>query len=203
MMKIGSKAGYINMGGCPEAMENGCPDGVIPPECDDYLVDLGAHWELKTTEMGVEYAMNATTGSGNDLVANNDDEFGAAPFCRPDDNDADAGNEWSGAWSHSNPVDGGDGVYRFEISRTLTTASTVSDKQMAVGETYEFGIAYWDPFETESGWTAAGHFVTGCSAEWIELVLEDSAGGGSSGFARSANIAFVASMVAAALAFFL
>jgi hypothetical protein len=160
------------MGGCPEAMEYGCEDGVIPPECDDYLVDLGAHWELSTTEMGVEYMMNATTGSGNDLVANKDDEFAAGPFCRSDDNDSAAGNEWSGSWSHSNPVEGGDGVYRFEISRTLTTASTVSDKQMAVGETYEFGIAYWDPFETEAGWTAAGHFVTGCSSEWIELVLE-------------------------------
>jgi hypothetical protein len=37
MMKIGSKAGYINMGGCPDAMEYGCDAG-IPPECDDYLV---------------------------------------------------------------------------------------------------------------------------------------------------------------------
>jgi hypothetical protein len=196
MMKIGSKAGFINMGGCPEAMETGCADGVIPPECEDYVVDLSAHWELSTTEMGVEYTMNATTGSGNDLVANNDDEFGVSPFCRPDDNDSAAGNEWSGSWSHSNPVDGGDGVYRFEISRPLTTASTMSDKQMEVGGTYEFGIAYWDPFETESGWTDAGHFLTGCSAEWIELVIEGPAGGSGS-FARNLLGAFAASMIAA------
>ena len=40
MMPIGSKASYLNMGGCLEAMENGC-DGGIPPSCADYLVDLG------------------------------------------------------------------------------------------------------------------------------------------------------------------
>ena len=40
MMPIGQKAGFLNMGGCPEAMENGCDAG-IPPECSDYLVDLG------------------------------------------------------------------------------------------------------------------------------------------------------------------
>jgi hypothetical protein len=46
MMKIGSKAGFINMGGCPLAMEDGCLNGV-PTECDDYRVDLGAHWEVR------------------------------------------------------------------------------------------------------------------------------------------------------------
>ena len=90
---------------------------------------------------------------------------GAAPYCRPDDDDALAANDWSGAWSHSNPVEGEAGVYTFEISRTLTTASTTSDAQMAPGNTYDFGIAWWDPFETEFGWTAAGHYLTGCSAD--------------------------------------
>jgi hypothetical protein len=171
MMPIGPKAAFLkNMGGCPEAMENGCDNG-IPPECADYLVDLGAHWELRTTEQNVEYQMNATTGSGNDLVANNDDEYGASPTCRSDDDDILAGNEWSGAWSHSNPVEGEAGMYRFELSRTLTTASTATDAQMEAGNTYDFGIAYWDPFETEFGWTAAGHFLTGCSADWISLTL--------------------------------
>lgn len=163
MMKIGPKAAYINMGGCPEALQ-GCDDG-IPAACEDYRVDLGAHWELRTTEQGVEYPMNATTGTGNDLIANNDDEYGVAPFCRFDDDDATAGNEWSGSWSHSNPVDGQDGVYSFEISRSLTTASTLTDKQLVAGGSYEFGIAYWDPFESEFGWTEAGHFLTGCSAD--------------------------------------
>lgn len=91
MMKIGPKAAYLNMGGCPEALQ-GCDNGP-PPECDEYRVDLGAHWELRTTQQGVEYPMNATTGSGNDLIANLDDEYGVSPFCRPDDDDAVAANE--------------------------------------------------------------------------------------------------------------
>lgn len=142
MMKIGEKASYLNMGGCPESMELGCADG-IPDSCADYLVDLGAHWELRTTQAGVEYPMNATTGSGNDLIANNDDEYGSSPYCRPDDDDELAGNEWSGAWAHSNPVEGEDGVYTFELSRLLQTPSLATDAQFTAGETYDFGIAYW------------------------------------------------------------
>ncbi|MGK3743524.1 MAG: hypothetical protein ACI8RD_007670 [Bacillariaceae sp.] len=176
MMPIGTKAGFLNMGGCPESLEaGGCPDGIIPETCNDYIVDLGAHWELKTTAMNTEYPMNATTGTGNDLVANLDDEWAVSSYCRPDDNDnMAAGNEWAGAWSHSNPVEGEMGMYSFEISRTLKTPSTLSDAQMEGGNTYDFGIAYWDPFETEDGWTASGHFLTGCSADWIKLRLEDS-----------------------------
>jgi hypothetical protein len=142
MMKIGPKAAFLNMGGCQESVEFGCDAG-IPAECQDYLVDLGAHWELRTTEQNVEYPMNATTGSGNDLIANLDDEYGASPFCRPDDDDANAGNEWSGAWSHSNPVEGESGVYNFELSRALTTSSLATDAQMEAGLTYDFGIAFW------------------------------------------------------------
>ena len=41
MMKMGSKAGFINMGGCEAALQ-GCDDGV-PAECDDYRV--GAYFE--------------------------------------------------------------------------------------------------------------------------------------------------------------
>jgi len=170
MMKIGQKAAFINMGGCPEAMEFGCLEG-IPPACEDYLVDLGAHWELSTTQPNILYPMNATSGTGNNLIANNDDEYGATPFCRPDDEGVSSGNEWAGAWSHSNPEEGASGVYRFELSRSLTTASNTTDAQIAPGKTYDFGIAYWDPYETEFGWTDPGHFLTGCSADWINLTL--------------------------------
>lgn len=174
MMPLGSKAAFLNMGGCPESMENGgCPDGIMPETCADYTVDLGAHWELKTTAMNTEYAMNATTGTGNDLVANLDDEVAVSSYCRPDDYGSLAGNEWAGAWSHTNPVEGEMGTYKFEIARTLTTPSTATDAQMAPGQTYDFGIAYWDPFETEAGWTAPGHYLTGCSADWIKLRLSD------------------------------
>lgn len=174
MMKIGADATFVNMGGCPVA----CTDGVADA-CKPYVVDLGAHWELKTTEQNVKYDLNvdnagndADNAPGNDLVANKDDEYSASPFCRFDDDDDDAGNEWSGAWAHSNPTDGASGKYVFELSRLLTTKSTVSDTQIVAGKTYEFGIAYWDPNESEAtGWTDAGHYTTGCGTEWIDLVL--------------------------------
>ena len=48
-------------------------DGV-PGECDNHLVDIGGHWELKTTQMGVEYGVDLESGTGNDPIANKDDE---------------------------------------------------------------------------------------------------------------------------------
>jgi hypothetical protein len=43
-------------------------------------------------------------------------------------------------WSHSaGTEDGADGTYMFELSRLLVTASTATDAQMTIGETYEFG----------------------------------------------------------------
>lgn len=171
MMKVGADATYNDMGGCPDVATPGSCDNGMPDTCDAYLVDIGAHWELRTTEQGVEYGMNATTGSGNDLVANNDDEYGFGSYCRADDDDADAGNEWAGAWKHSDPVDGEMGTYYFELSRLLKTESLKTDGQFEAGETFQFGIAYWDPYEGTEGWTDAGHYVTGCGSNWIDLEL--------------------------------
>ena len=63
----------FNMGGCPLAMG---PDkcDVVPGECDGHLVDVGGHWELKTTQMGVTYGLDLESGTGNDPIANKDDE---------------------------------------------------------------------------------------------------------------------------------
>lgn len=175
MFKVGAKAEYVNMGNCPDAM-GGCADGV-PDTCTDYLVDIGAHWELKDTEQNTLYGLASSSssrqgGTGNDPIANNDDEYAVSPYCRFDDDDANADNEWSGAWAHTNPVQGEFGTYHFEVSRTLKTASTVSDAQLTPGETVQFGLAFWDPFEVEgSGWTDIGHFVTGCGRNWIDLEL--------------------------------
>ena len=171
MFKVGSKATYINMGGCPDAA-TGCD--AVPDTCTDYLVDIGAHWELRTTEQGVMYGMNATSGTGNDLVANKDDEYGVSPMCRFDDDDDTAGNEWSGAWAHSQTTIGEMGEYTFELSRSLTTASTKTDAQLAKGGVYKFGIAYWDPNQLATGWTDAGHYLTGCGSNWVDLVLGES-----------------------------
>ena len=92
-------------------------------------------------------------------------------FLCKDDNDADADNEWAGAWSHSNAVDGAFGSYHFEMSRKLKTASTLTDAQLTAGETIQFGVAFWDPYQTDDGWTDSGHYVTGCGTKWIDLEL--------------------------------
>jgi hypothetical protein len=128
--------------------------------------------------MGVAYDTNE--GNGDDAVANKDDEYAVNPLCRFDDDDAKAANEWKGAWLHSNPIaieranTNGEGTYIFEMSRALQTDSVETDAQLEVGGTVGFGFAFWDPFETEAdGWSDSGHYVTGCSSDWIDLKLVD------------------------------
>lgn len=175
MFKIGQAATYVDMGGCPDAnFPDACIDG-IPPQCDEHRVDIGAHWELAGTTQGTFYAMNSTLASGNDPVANLDDEFTVSPYCRVDDSGEGASNEWSGAWRHTDSsADGAEGDYIFELSRLLKAKSSTTDLQvLSAGETYSFGIAYWDPFQTEeSGWSDIDHYVTGCANQWTDLVLE-------------------------------
>lgn len=73
--------------------------------------------------------------------------------------------------------DGEAGSYIFEMSRLLQTASTATDAQLEAGKAIDFGFAYWDPYEIEeTGWTDSGHFVTGCSRDWISLKLVDENG---------------------------
>ena len=157
MTKIGSMATFDNMGGCPDAMGGCTAGGAIPDTCTDYRVDIGAHWELSETNAGSMYGIG--------------DEYSASPYCRLEDDDADAGQEWSGAWAHTNPVEGESGMYQFELVRSLKTASTFSDAQITAGDTIQFGVAFWDPFETDEGWDDATHFVTGCANNWIDLEL--------------------------------
>ncbi len=147
MFRIGEEATLYNMGDCPLAEGTGCE--VSPEGCDPYKVDLGGHWELKTTEMTELYGVNG--GSGNDLEANKDDEYSVSPYCRFDDDDDKAANEWEGAWLHSSPIEieraaGGttnDGSYIFEMARTLKTASTETDAQLEKGKAIDFGFAFW------------------------------------------------------------
>ena len=168
MTKIGVDATFYNMGGCADSFTV-CNETIIDGVCDTHRVDIGAHWELAGTVQGVEYSMNDLTG--DDEVANKDDEYAVSPYCRLDDDDMNAGNEWSGAWLHTNPVDGELGTYVFEMSRLLTTPSTKTDAQMEAGGTYEIGVAFWDPNESMEGWSDAGHYTTGCAQSWIELEL--------------------------------
>jgi hypothetical protein len=208
MLKIGASATYVNMGGCPDAM-GGCADGV-PDTCMDYRVDIGAHWELAEADQGFKYPIsvaaagdNATAFSGNDpLASNKDDEYAVSPYCRFDDDDADAGNEWAGAWAHTNPTIGESGNYVFELSRLLKTDSTLTDGQLEAGGTYSFGVAFWDPYETEAGWLDAGHYITGCATKWIDLELvtasaKDSGGSGAFSLAVGAPLFVILTVMAA------
>jgi hypothetical protein len=49
---------YYNMGVCPDAQAGCDATGGVPPTCETYTVDIGAHWELATTEQGVTYPIN-------------------------------------------------------------------------------------------------------------------------------------------------
>lgn len=172
MFKIGEKATFVNMGGCPLALSNQsvCDNLMIPDACEDYRVDLGSHWELSATTQGVEYGINLVNGTGGDVFDKND-EYSVAPTCRLLDDGAGAGNEWAGAWAHTQPSDGSNGTYIFELSRLLTTASAQTDAQLQIGNTYSFGVAFWDPWETEDGWSDPGHYVSGCGSQFMDLVL--------------------------------
>jgi hypothetical protein len=117
-------------------------------------------------------------------VANKDAEYAVNPECRLDDSGDGAGNEWAGAWAHIPEVsavqakagislEGDSGEYVFELSRLLTTNSPETDRQLEAGETYSFGVAYWDPNQNvTAGWTAEGHYVSGCANDFIDLILE-------------------------------
>lgn len=204
MLKVGADATYVNMGGCPDALAPGSCDNGVPDTCLPYLVDIGAHWELRTTTQGQTYPIGtddgtisrASSGTGDDPVANKDDEYGYSPFCRFDDDGENAGNEWAGAWAYSDA----NSEYIFELSRLLTTASPGTDAQLAAGESYSFGIAYWDPKETPTGWTDAGHFLTGCGSDWIDLVLQDSTDGPNAKANSAASASNMLAMVAVAFA---
>ncbi|KAL7477409.1 hypothetical protein ACHAW6_003213 [Cyclotella cf. meneghiniana] len=137
MFKMGSEAMLYNMGNCPMATAS-CPTN--SDECSDYKVDIGGHWELATTEMGVKYGMSS--GSGLDTVAGKHDAYSVSPVCRVEDDDANAANEWEGAWLHTSP-NSTDGSYIFEMSRSLSTASTESDAQLEAGKAIDFGFAMW------------------------------------------------------------
>jgi hypothetical protein len=85
--------------------------------------------------------MNTTSDSGEDTsAANLDDEYAVSPYCRVNDDGEGAGDEWGGAWTHTNSSSiGNEGHYHFELSRLLQTKSSQTDQQILTpGETYSF-----------------------------------------------------------------
>jgi hypothetical protein len=144
---------------------------------DDLFVSLGMvdiwHWELDCGP-GELSGGQGVTGTGNDEACNFDDEYSTTPEKREDDGDGDdpndaAENSLVGSWSHSAAEVGGDGTWVFEMARPLQTGDP-QDAQWESGGNAELVLAWWDPNETEEGWTDAGH-LTNAYDGWITVNL--------------------------------
>ena len=141
-----------------------CSSGGLE-ECASLRVDIGSHWELAATDQGVEFPINSVDNGD----VEDEYEYAVSPYCRKhDDNEEGGGSEWAGAWVYSDASSS----YKFELSRLLTTDSPSTDAQFVAGEVYSFGVAFWDPNESETdGWSDHGHYVTGCAQDWTDLWL--------------------------------
>jgi hypothetical protein len=146
------------------------------------MVDIW-HYELGTppsdltrAECGAgEVAGGATSGPGagedpgNDEACNFDDEWSTNPEEREDDNGEGAENSLAGAWSHSDPTEGADGTWTFEMSRPLDTLDS-TDAAFTVGGTGLLALAYWDPDSAPDGWEDDGHVQT-ANLGWITVTF--------------------------------
>lgn len=82
------------------------------------------------------------------------------------------------------------------MSRALKTASNLSDVQLEEGRTYDFGFAFWDPYERDvEGWSKSGHYVTGCAKDWVPLKLGNEVAKSISSSKAIGNKAYMTSMV--------
>ncbi len=137
------------------------------------MVDIW-HWELDCAsgEQSGGAVNPAGDGSdpGNDSVCNLDDEWATDSDNREDDNTATGENSLLGVWSHSNPVEDGEGQWYFELSRPLQTGDE-QDAQFTVGDTAELAIAYWDPDFSPEGWDG-DHHVQSAELGWIGVNLQ-------------------------------
>ena len=135
------------------------------------MVDIW-HWELDCGPGQVSGGKGVT--GGDDPACNLDDEFATTPEDREDDGGGDvpnaqAENGLTGAWTHTAAAPGGDGTWIFEMSRPLSTGDP-QDAQLASGATAYVAIAYWDPKESATGWSDAGHLQS-AEVGWIEVTL--------------------------------
>ncbi len=135
------------------------------------MVDIW-HWELDCGPAEISGGRGAA--GGDDPTCNLDDEYATTPEQREDDGggdiaNPDAENGLTGAWTHTAAAPGGEGKWVFEMSRPLSTGDP-QDAQLTGGGTAHIAIAYWDPKESTTGWSDAGHLQ---SAElgWIEVAL--------------------------------
>lgn len=158
MFNVGADATYVSMGGCSAGQNKSmCGALMASGKCASNTVDL-VRFGGKQTQRGKASSAQK-------------DEYGFSPYCRSNDNGTGTGNEWVGAWDHSDPTGTAIGNYTFELTRSLTTMSAANDVQLTINQTYSFGIAFWDPMQTAAGWTNDGHYITGCGLDWITLVV--------------------------------
>ena len=135
------------------------------------MVDIW-HWELECAlgeNMGGAVAGPGDGAAGNDSGCNFDDEWSTDPETREDDNGDGAENSLLGVFTHSNPVDDGDGTWVFEMSRPLQTGDG-QDAQFAAGEIVKMALAYWDADNSVEGWDDAEH-VQSSNQGWIHVVF--------------------------------
>ena len=142
----------------------------------DFETGLGKvdiwHWELDCGPGAP--SGGGDPGSGNDPDCNLDDEYATDPEGQNDDgkpagSNASAENSIAGAWKHTAAAVGGAGKWIFEMSRPLNSGDS-QDAQFSPGGTANAAVAYWDPKESVTGWSGAGH-LTSADAGWIAVGL--------------------------------
>jgi hypothetical protein len=135
------------------------------------MIDIW-HWELECglgEDMGGRVAGPGDGDPGNDSGCNFDDEWSTTPEIREDDNGDGAENSLLGVFTHSNPVEGEDGTWYFEMSRPLQTGDA-QDAQFEVGGSSLLALAYWDADNSSEGWDDAEHVQTS-NQGFIEVTL--------------------------------
>ncbi len=136
------------------------------------MVDIW-HWELECAagvESGGVAAGPGDGDLGNDSGCAFDDEWATVPAEREDDNSATGENSLLGVWSHTNPIEDGEGTWIFEMRRPLQTGDEQDGQLEVGGASAGMALAYWDPDFGPEGWEEAGH-VQSANQGWIEVTL--------------------------------
>jgi hypothetical protein len=131
------------------------------------------HWELECAageENGGAVAGPGDGELGNDSGCNFDDEWATIPDEREDDNSATGENSLLGVWSHSNPVEDGEGSWIFEMRRPLQTDDEHDGQLEVGGASSGLALAYWDPDFGPEGWVDESH-AQSANQGWIEVTL--------------------------------
>lgn len=137
------------------------------------LVDIW-YWRLDCP-LGVEQG-GAVSGPGsgdpgNDDACNFDDEWASDPDNHDDDVGPDAENSLLGVFTHTNPIEDGEGIWYFEMRRPLLTGDP-QDAQFDLSQPTRLALAYWDPDAGQNGWGRRDH-VQSSNRGWIHVVFTD------------------------------